>query len=163
MDEKPKHRTRQSPIDFVVPMQLEACVHQIGQGKQSNKSLMFQITSQGEDDGAFTALLQEGDMIVEAQGTVRRWQGTSTRFEGTINLTNFPGNDELRSYTFFLLPIFFAGVLIAVLMSWIEHLRGLIFAFVLMLPMIWIWGVSFIQRTKARNHFIDLLKQALQS
>jgi hypothetical protein len=89
LKDKPKHRTRQSTIDFVIPMQLEEILlHTAKQSPEINISTV----SKDDDTASFIAkIYRRGSLWMEIVGTMRRWEGTSTRIEGTITATGVQG------------------------------------------------------------------------
>jgi hypothetical protein len=86
LKEKPKRWRRRSRIDFVIPLQLEECLYRIQQTETTKK---FFITASRKDDDttSFMAWVKNGkNVAMSVDGTMRRWQGTSTRIEATGEL-----------------------------------------------------------------------------
>lgn len=94
--EKPKRAGRQFPVTFVVDQQLEACIHAIKRSSRLSLAtekvqvelVAHQSDSDAEDGsdiervGFGASLYQHGTPMTNVWGTMRRWQGTSTRIEG---------------------------------------------------------------------------------
>lgn len=88
--DKPKRLGRQFPVTFVVDQQLEACVHAIGQNpRRSNVQIDLHDEHNDADRVDFSAaLFHDGIPMTHVWGTLRRWQGTSTRVEGHARTLN---------------------------------------------------------------------------
>lgn len=93
LKEKPKRWRRRSRIDFVIPLQLEECLYRIQQSGRTEK--FFASASRKDNDiTTFTSWVMNGkNVAMSVNGTMRRWQGTSTRIEATGEL-HF---DDLRA------------------------------------------------------------------
>jgi hypothetical protein len=86
--EKSKRRTKTSAIDFVIPLQLELCLHRIAITPAQRE---LQITVQADENRQTADEVEllvffrpEGADQLKAEGKLRRWEGTSTRFEGKL-------------------------------------------------------------------------------
>jgi hypothetical protein len=167
LKEKTKHRTRQSPIDFVVPMQLEACVHVIEERK-SRYPLYLNIPEHDRDGARFTGrLVASGEVVATARGTLRRWQGTSTRFQGTIDVLNDRIYQPQRRFLW-VIPnmLWFISIFLAIGLSAMSVQLPLWF-FMMFAPILLI-GLNVLVYTTlnpmiARRHFTRLMKEALKS
>lgn len=83
--DKPKSRAgRTFPVTFVVDQQLEACVEAIRQNSRRSNVQIDLLDEQADADKVSfsAALFHESEAITHIWGTMRRWQGTSTRIEG---------------------------------------------------------------------------------
>lgn len=95
--EKRKGRAgREFPVTFVVDQQLEACVDAIGQNSNHyDVEIKVLNHARQENSVAFSAVLfQDAKPIQRFRGTLRRWQGTTTKVEAqmsTIGEAVLPG------------------------------------------------------------------------
>jgi hypothetical protein len=81
--EKPKHQGRTSPVDFVIPLQLEECIYRLENTPASKHLQLTTHLGENLDEPELSILFRtEGSNQIKAQGKLRRWEGTSTRFEG---------------------------------------------------------------------------------
>jgi hypothetical protein len=137
LKDKPKHRMRQSTIDFVMPMQLEEILlHTAKQSPEINISTV----SQDDDTASFIAKIYRRDTLwMEIVGTIRRWEGTSIRLQGTIirpsTLTLHP-KLYLAALSIFICPalyfLFYALFLVTLLITeeiWLVFCVGGILTF----------------------------------
>lgn len=88
LKEKAKRPTKTSAIDFVLPVQLELCLHRIkialGQDNLQINIDAYQNPLTPDEITATLFFRPHGDTQMRIDGTLQRWEGTSTRFEGNF-------------------------------------------------------------------------------
>ncbi|HEX2622695.1 MAG TPA: hypothetical protein VHL11_21190 [Phototrophicaceae bacterium] len=148
--EKPKRQGWQSssPIDFVVPLQLEECMYRIKQ-LPPRDTFRFVLWNTDNADVEKFWLTCDLDQKTSAKikGTLKRWEGTHTRFEGKAQIIN-PVNSlhgELALVILLPLTAAFSGMLVYTIMSiFIPASRNfvwnnpLLYAVVFAVPILWL-------------------------
>ncbi|HEX2622691.1 MAG TPA: hypothetical protein VHL11_21170 [Phototrophicaceae bacterium] len=85
--EKPKGRKREFPINFVLPLQLEECLYHIENTPGSKQIKLVIQSGDNPDEPEVTVIFRKTDSSpITAQGKLRRWEGTSTRFSGQVTV-----------------------------------------------------------------------------
>jgi hypothetical protein len=169
--DKPKHRTRQSPIDFVVSLQLEECVYRIKQ--HHKKGMMWNVTA-STDTSVDLKLVKSYKSYSKAEAFlhVKRWEGTGSRFQGTMNYKMLHSLHPLTNVLGFLLltlmlpSVFAAAFVCSVLLRPIEIVPPLnILAMWVVYGIFWIvvwWAVFDISKMLYRRDLIKPLQDALK-
>lgn len=102
--EKSKRRGRQFPVDFVVPLQLEACIYRI-EHFASTVSLQIAITNpHAIPVKVYFNCDLDSQVSVSGEGMLKRWEGTSTRFAGEVKIPN-PLSPAWEVFLLFILPV----------------------------------------------------------
>jgi hypothetical protein len=100
--DKPKRRTHQSPIDFVIPLQLEEITHAVEQRLLNSTTVRIAILPKVDAEqpefeinlfqplevplppnARWARRWHNRDELISARGYMQRWEGTLTRFQGT--------------------------------------------------------------------------------
>jgi hypothetical protein len=85
---KAKRRTRQSPFDFVVPLQVEECAYRC-QHLPSTLPVKITLTTNTQPMEFRAVYYEEKQPVIDAVGKVQRWEGTSTRFKGSATTIGY--------------------------------------------------------------------------
>lgn len=94
---KSLRKSRPLDIDFVVPIQLEECVHQV---KTNHADVRIRTRIRPTEDSDRVGFVVDADLsrekILFGKGIMQRWQGTSTRVRGRIRIKSqwYAGDGE---------------------------------------------------------------------
>lgn len=90
MDRIPKRKglLRRYPIDFIVERQLEEVTGYLNQQMETGTLYLWQLVDTNSDQDEFSVtLIQNGRRSAQAWLLLRRWEGTYTRLQGSMNFT----------------------------------------------------------------------------
>jgi hypothetical protein len=170
-------RQRQFPVDFVVPMQLEECIHKIESAQNTEttwkKPLTIRLLERQVDTTVFRGNLYDDARIEIAavRGTLRRWEGTSTRIVGHITMYDNERNlkrrqEDLNPFS----TVIMIGVIIAATFAHMNDLYSIMcLSLTLLIPFVILinyLGLALLERrdyVSLRRRYISLYLKLLRS
>jgi hypothetical protein len=117
---KSKERTRQSPINFVVPMQLEECMYRLENVERASMEVEIKHYKHLDKDYAdfFIKTHSNGATVMKVSGTLKRWEGVSTQFDGKMQMIVDPIIELVTACV-----ILFGPTLLCGLINWLTHIN----------------------------------------
>lgn len=115
MDGIPKRKgaLRRYPIDFIVERQLEEVTGYLNRRMETGTLYLWQLVDTNSDQDEFSVtLIQNGQRAAQAWLLLRRWEGTYTRLQGSMN---FIGLRILQPLTW---ALYIIVVIVVVLALW---------------------------------------------
>lgn len=98
---------QQYPIDFTSPLQLEAYLHRIEHVQSSRQFNMIAKYDAEADAANFRVLFfRQRRVVGQAWGTIKRWNGTLTRVQGTSETISELPHSFWRSSLFWMVFLF---------------------------------------------------------
>jgi hypothetical protein len=121
MDGLPKRKglARRYPIDFIVERQLEEVTQYLNQRMETGNLYLWQMVDTNLDRDEFSVtLIRNGRRTSQAWLLLRRWEGTHTRLQGSMNFVGLRIRQTLIWALYIHTAILMVIVFWAAIMAW---------------------------------------------
>jgi hypothetical protein len=112
LKEKSKGKIRESSLTFVVPMQLEECMYCLENIRTPDLEIAIPSFIDTDSFNVSMKGIVGEDSVVRVSGSFRRWEGTSTKFNGRMKIISDADMSLGLIVVFVLLPFIGCPLLI---------------------------------------------------
>ncbi len=132
---KRKGLLRRYPIDFIVERQLEEVTGYLNRRMETGTLYLWQLVDTNSDQDEFSVtLIQNGRRSAQAWLLLRRWEGTYTRLQGSMNFIGLRILQPLTWALYIMVVIVVVLALWTAITTWADlPLLGLVFTLLMLL------------------------------